>query len=432
MISIQYLLVFWMMRIIMFSILDYEKKKSTMKINVCIVSVLLILDAVRFIIMGYHSVEWYDTPLGIGLVIFTMSYSLYIYRKLFVWIVISVSLFFSIVISSISANFFLIVLGMDPIMLTENPFISIFGMLSGLAFLKITQLLLRKLKLNIRIELLTKKDVIMVFMFLLMFGFYVGNMQILVLDYIGTFRFFLNVFSLFAGIIPIYGIVQIILQKDRIEFVEEREKQQELLFEQERQHYENIRNRDDALDAFKHDISDELNYLRQLISNNDSSSAIMHITKMQSEVNRLLITKTHYTGSVAVDSCWYHLVSSERYKNINSEWLGKFENRITIDERDLLKLLSNLLKNAFEAAYHGITEKYVHVQISNDKRLRILIVNSHNNQIKMKSNGTIKTTKLSTDNHGIGTKIIYDIVQKYNGVLRYEYDDKIFTTKIVF
>lgn len=433
MISIQFILAFYMVHLTVFSILKIEKKKSIKIMSALCFVGLIILDIVRYLSDGYHSVQTYDSPLSLGLIIIIVLYSIGNFKKISMWILTVSSLWITMLINAISAGLILPLFGFDTRLLSVDPFLSVLGLVSGLILLTLIDLLIKKTKLPINVYSLTKLDVITILLFLVMFGFYIGNMQTFVFYNISPFRYVLNIFTLLVGLGPLYFVMYIITQKDYIHEMTLKEENQELLFEAQLVHYEKMQEMDLELKKFQHDISDELNHLEYLAQDGNIDAILHHIASMKKEKSEISSMRTFNTGLSCVNSSWYNLVSNERYKDIECEWLGKIPPNLVMGNRDAMKLFANLLKNAFEAAASAAVAKYVNVQVYFDKNeFRIIIQNSHANKLNEAENGIFKTTKDDKNNHGIGTKIITDIVTKYTGSISHEYSDTEFTVRIAF
>jgi len=273
----------------------------------------------------------------------------------------------------------------------------------------------------------------MIIFFLVIFGYYVDNMYITITHDVGRFRFFMNILSLLVGLIPVLGMAYIITQKDYIKYIEAREKEQDLLFEEERIHYEQKLKKDEEMSGFKHDIDDEIDYLWHLMQKKDINEMSKHLVKMKGVTAKLVKSNDQDTGLAVTNASWYALISNDAYADIKYKWLGKLPSHIAMDNRDIVRLFSNLLKNAFEAATLSKGDKYVEVQVIEERnRLAVTIKNSYLNKIKAFEDGTLKTTKLKREKHGIGTRIIKEIVEAYNGKIKYDYDENEFITRVSF
>jgi sensor histidine kinase regulating citrate/malate metabolism len=114
---------------------------------------------------------------------------------------------------------------------------------------------------------------------------------------------------------------------------------------------------------------------------------------------------------------------------------------------DICILLSNILKNAFEAEliykenqekdnlpYDDNCKAYeVSIDVKNlNQALYIQVLNDTCNDVRISRNQIIHTTKSDKAKHGYGTRIIKDIVEKYGGTLTYTSKEHLFITEIMF
>lgn len=84
-------------------------------------------------------------------------------------------------------------------------------------------------------------------------------------------------------------------------------------------------------------------------------------------------------------------------------------------DNDLAMLISNLLDNASEASVKQ-ENPCIHVDVSSKKNyLNIVIANKIDESV-LQHNANLKTTKKDTQYHGLGTKSIFIIAEKYGGM----------------
>lgn len=106
-------------------------------------------------------------------------------------------------------------------------------------------------------------------------------------------------------------------------------------------------------------------------------------------------------------------------KGITFQKEGTLLGEISITEYELVSLFANLLDNAIEAA-EKTEKKEIHLSMEKQQGyLRIVLRNSKLESINpIKSD--FKTTKANKKLHGIGNRIIRDIVNNHNGRIKYE------------
>ena len=100
-----------------------------------------------------------------------------------------------------------------------------------------------------------------------------------------------------------------------------------------------------------------------------------------------------------------------------------------IQDTDLASLMGNILDNAIEAQ-EEVKNKYIELSFSQHNNDRIIVCKNSIETSVLQHNKELKTTKKS-HGHGYGSIIIADVVKKYNGLIQYFEEDKIFGIQII-
>ena len=100
-----------------------------------------------------------------------------------------------------------------------------------------------------------------------------------------------------------------------------------------------------------------------------------------------------------------------------------------IDDIDLCILLGNIIDNAIEAA-QKTDDGYVNIEITVRGTIFINVENSIKESFLKKKDAFV-STKADKRNHGIGTKSIHDIVNKYSGEVEYKEHGNSIICKVV-
>jgi len=433
MLSIQYLLVFSMIYLILFHFLDFEKKNDVKWVNLIIFMMLGIFDIIRQIRYGYQPIREYDALIGLGAVFLIGLYALSEFKSWRTWLTIGLAIFISTFISTVTAGFVLTVLGRDLALLTVNATYNIIGGGAAALLLFILNQITKKMNLKINAYALNRVEIGFIIFFLLIFGFFVTAIYTLggasEDEVLGALMSFL---ALLSGVIGIYFVIYLATQKSVIKDVQSREKQQELIFYEQEQNYERMNARNEEIRIFRHNIEDELLYLHDLLYGCETEKAIAYVTKMRGNLAIIDQSVGKDTGSKAVNASWYALVNAEKYADITATWIGKIPHYIGIDNRDMVLLFSNLLSNAFEAAKES-SDKYVIVKVNGKETgLFMSVKNSYQNEVKKSLNGGFVTSKADKENHGIGTRIIKNVIEKYDGEIEFVHSGDAFTVLISF
>lgn len=181
----------------------------------------------------------------------------------------------------------------------------------------------------------------------------------------------------------------------------------------------------------RHDLTNHIICIEGLLEQGKSESVQAYIENLKCK-----IIKTYTwikTGNDAVDAILNQKRAEGNEKNINIDMKVNIPSDIKIKSIDLCTILGNALDNGIEA-----NEKIRDL----DKRNMIIDIKQYKDYISMEisnpaqnnpidEEGKLKTTKADKENHGLGIKSIKATVEKYKGILNYEYNDGIFTLNIM-
>ena len=102
-----------------------------------------------------------------------------------------------------------------------------------------------------------------------------------------------------------------------------------------------------------------------------------------------------------------------------------------IADEDLCTVLANILDNAIEATKNLSSNKNIHIDAA--LRNEFFIMNVSNPveiDIKIRKDGTIKTSKKNQSEHGFGIKNVQKAIKKYGGTVSLSCENKIFYVNI--
>lgn len=104
-----------------------------------------------------------------------------------------------------------------------------------------------------------------------------------------------------------------------------------------------------------------------------------------------------------------------------------------ISDLDLCDLLSNILENAITACreINDDRNKYIYLEIDKEDSIYTFLVKNSIEESILSKNPELQTTKPDKMNHGLGTAIIKDISEKYNGRCDFYEADNMFCCQVV-
>lgn len=156
-------------------------------------------------------------------------------------------------------------------------------------------------------------------------------------------------------------------------------------------------------------------YLKQLIDNND------------------LAFVEKWTGVDVIDYILSQAQDKANRNNIKLEIHAEYPKDCKINPIDLCTILTNTINNAFEAccAQETKNERKIAITIRRIHQFIIIRVINTTDQKPIIKEGRLVTTKEDSINHGWGARCIKTSVEKYQGTLKYEYEEPYFSVSIM-
>lgn len=187
--------------------------------------------------------------------------------------------------------------------------------------------------------------------------------------------------------------------------------------------YETIR-------KIRHDIKDQITAIEYLLQNSKIDDAQKIISDYKENV--YLQEPVVNTDNIMVNAIINSKLTAASAMGITVTCFSvkTFEG---IEDHDLCSLLSNSIENAFTACIDDkqSKSKMLSVKISNDDGVYTVLVSNSIPVSVLKENPSLKTTKKDKNTHGLGTKIIREIADKYNGRCDFFEENGVFYCKTV-
>ncbi|MDE7398931.1 MAG: GHKL domain-containing protein [Oscillospiraceae bacterium] len=179
---------------------------------------------------------------------------------------------------------------------------------------------------------------------------------------------------------------------------------------------------------FKHDYTNHINCIRSMLKAkryDEVSEYLGNITDLL-PANRFLFN----TGNFISDAILSDKQNRIREDNIIIQFDGTIPT--SINETDLCIILSNAIDNAVEASREINGKKTISVYGGFSHSYFILTVTNPTNNTTINNNALPFTTKSNKSEHGFGLMNIKSVVDKYNGYMKVENKDNVFTLSLTF
>lgn len=202
----------------------------------------------------------------------------------------------------------------------------------------------------------------------------------------------------------------------------------QLQYDGERRRWEETKQLYEEIRGVRHDLKNHLLCI-QILAEQGKSREICEYIHDFSEKSRETDRTLLYTGNDILDAILNAKISMAEQEEIRCS-VNISCGEIPLSQSDLSVLAGNLMDNAYEAARIS-REKRIDVKIfSQGNYWGISVYNTTATPVLLE-NPELKTSKSDKCVHGLGTKNIRKIVEKYEGMLEYHEDEKLFMCDIL-
>ena len=138
-----------------------------------------------------------------------------------------------------------------------------------------------------------------------------------------------------------------------------------------------------------------------------------------------------HTGNIGIDSIVNFKTEMAKELDIAVKCKAEVIDNVRIENGDMNILLGNLFDNAIEATTKlPENDRCIDLRIRADETAMLVeMSNAFNGEMRNDEQGRFLTVKGNKENHGLGIRIIEDIVKKYNGIIEINTRNNCFVVK---
>lgn len=223
----------------------------------------------------------------------------------------------------------------------------------------------------------------------------------------------------FGFIVFILFFLNLLAQRCEKEAISQALEEQKLKYELEHQQYQTMLDKYEYTKILTHDLNKYISILRSYIVNGENDKAICYIDKFGGTVNEGRVISS--TGNLGIDVVLNNLRSRTERENIKLDTDIQDVIGNVISDTDISIILGNITDNAVESCIK-CDKRYIRISIYQKGQSYVIkVVNSCCEFPRMVS-GMPVTTKMDTENHGLGTKSIKHLIERYDGKIIFNPD----------
>lgn len=243
-------------------------------------------------------------------------------------------------------------------------------------------------------------------------------------------QYYLLLISWIGGtFLSYYVILQMIAITVKNATLEENLHIMELQTTMEQEQYLLLQNNIEEMRRARHDLRHHIIVMKSYLEKNDIDGVKDYLNSYWEtlELNKIVAICSNY----AVNTILNHYLILTKEQHITFTLQVNLPEELPIPSIDICVVLSNLLENAYEACQRQRnTKPFIKLNFSHigNKMLVLTIQNSFEGIIREKDGQFISSKRESI---GIGTSSVKHIVQKYNGISKFSYENQIFEASIM-
>ena len=193
-------------------------------------------------------------------------------------------------------------------------------------------------------------------------------------------------------------------------------------------HFEALEESQEKTVIYRHDMRHHLALISSYLADNNGKAAQKYIAEVVRTIDDAVVEK--YCSNYTVNLILYSYITHAKKEDIHVETHIDLPEQNSVSDMDLCVIFGNGIENAINACKDILGDKDRHIKIicknKNDK-IFIQITNSCEGEVEFADDMPVSTRK----GHGLGTKSIAAVAQKYGGVYSFSAEDGVFTTNII-
>ena len=193
-------------------------------------------------------------------------------------------------------------------------------------------------------------------------------------------------------------------------------------------YYEKINELQHEIMKYRHDFNNVLTTAMNLYTYPDTAekgNEMLDELSRKNQSNKM----PFYCANNIVNAILWDKSNTAKESGVTLDCDASLSNDIPVDDVDLCCLIVNMLDNAIRGAKAAESDKSIGIKIKEENGRIYISVSNYADMPDFESTEKLPSTK-ANKNHGYGTEIIRNIVQKYDGDVLFTCKDRKFSTAL--
>jgi len=193
-------------------------------------------------------------------------------------------------------------------------------------------------------------------------------------------------------------------------------------------HFEELEESQERTILYRHDMRHHLNLIDAYLADNNHTAAQKYIKEVENTIADATVEK--YCSNYTVNLILSSYITKARNEQISVETQIDLTEKNVASDMDLCVIFANAIENAVNACKHVHNTNNRTLKIvskAQNHKLFIQISNSYEGRVMFIDGMPVS----GSNDHGLGTKSIAAVVEKYHGTYSFTAEDGIFKTSII-
>lgn len=234
------------------------------------------------------------------------------------------------------------------------------------------------------------------------------------------------IFVIVLNVAVFYGIIY----RNHAKYYKELSENYREQFSLEYEYFKDYKKKQKDMVKFRHDYRNHMLLLESMLEKGEYEKAKDYFYQLSERGEKM--GKKILTGNEIVDMLLSAKQEQFEQNHIKIRCNGGLEPLVFLEDVDCCILFSNLLDNAIEANSKCEKERHITIKSSQKQSMYMLEVSNRMEGQLEKEGNFLKTTKEDKIKHGIGTRNIFEVIEKYHGEYKFFTRENDFVIQVVF